>query len=203
MASNRRKWADFYEPVAYGSRTSGLVRSAFRRAGVRSLFLNALDVFARAGNFAFEMADAKEGSDACDEFELVDRFGEEVIRTGLDAAFDIAQFVECGDHNDGNPTGFRVCFELFADFEAGHAGHHDVQQNHIGFDLLDNRERLEAVGSGENLTGEYFKVSLKEFEILLVVIHDKNLGDGESGLEFRDGLWVGRNGCIGERSGGV
>src|SRR5258708_6938705 len=61
-----------------------------------------------AFEFAFEVAHAEKAFDAREKFEFVDRFGEEVVGSGFDAAFDVAKLVEGGDHNDGDVAGFGV-----------------------------------------------------------------------------------------------
>lgn len=135
-----------------------------------------------AVEFGFVLADAEEGFDAGDEFELVDGFGEEVVGAGFDAAFDVAEFVEGGDHEDGDVAGFGVGLEAAADFEAGHAGHHDVEEDEVGFDLGDFFQSVDAVDGDVEGAVEGFEVGEEEFDVLGDVVDDEDGGGGELGF---------------------
>jgi hypothetical protein len=128
------------------------------------------------------LADAEEGFDAGEEFELVDGFGEEVVGAGFDAAFDVAELVEGGDHEDGDVAGFGVGFEAAADFEAGHAGHHDVEEDEVGFDLGDFFEGIDAINGDVEGAVEGFEVGEKELDVLGDVVDDEDGGGGELGV---------------------
>lgn len=142
------------------------------------------------------MADAEEGFDAGDEFELVDGFGEEVVGAGFDAAFDVAEFIEGGDHEDGDVAGFGVGLEAAADFEAGHAGHHDVEEDEVGFDLGDFFQSVDAVDGDVEGAVEGFEVGEEELDVLGDVVDNEDGGGGELGF-------VGGRGGSGGGHGGL
>jgi hypothetical protein len=147
------------------------------------------------------VADAEEGFDAGEEFEFVDGFGEEVIGAGLDAAFDVAELVEGGDHEDGDVAGFGGGFEAAADFEAGHAGHHDVEEDEVGVGLGDFFEGIDAVDGDVDGAVERFEIGLHEFDVLGIVIDDEDGAGGEVGVVARQSGGCGGGGGSGGHSG--
>lgn len=154
----------------------GVVRRWGRRLGVGVVGAESLDFGEGAFELLFEESDAEEGFDASAEFDAVDGFGEEVVGAGFDGAFDVADFGEGGDHDDGDVACVGCFFEFFAELEAGHAGHHDVEEDEVGGALFDGAEGVEAVGGGADGAAEFFEVGLEEFEILFVVVDDEDGG---------------------------
>ena len=65
--------------------------------------------------FVGEVPDAQQRTDEGLQLEIVDRFGEKVVAAGFDGAFDVALFVQRGDHQDGDLAAIGVALELLAD----------------------------------------------------------------------------------------
>jgi len=80
-----------------------------------------------------------------EQFQFLNRFGEEIVGPRIDCPFDISQFIEGSDHQDHDPLEFRILFELLADFEAAELGHHHVEQNQVWAEGSRFVERLPAV----------------------------------------------------------
>jgi len=98
------------------------------------------------------------------------------LLTGLErnSSVPVADLVERGDHHDGDGAGGGVGLDLPADLEAAHAGHHHVEQDEIGLDLIELRDRLLAVGRGVDLTGQRFEVGLEQLEVLGVIVDNED-----------------------------
>jgi hypothetical protein len=138
---------------------------------------------------AFELADPQEGSDAGDEFEAVNGFGEEVVGPGVDSPFDIADFVEGGDHDDGDIAEPGIGADFFADLEAAHAGHHDIKDDDVRVEFAYAFECFDAIAGDFDAAGEGFEVGLEEFEVLFVVVNEQNgRGFAVEALEQFDGF---------------
>ena len=67
------------------------------------------------------------------EFEKADRFGEVRRCARLHAIFDIGGHALGGNHDDGNACQRRVAPHQTQDIQPGDFGHHDVEQDDIGF----------------------------------------------------------------------
>ncbi len=91
------------------------------------------------------MTDTQKASNACLKFEFVHGLGQKIIGARLDAAFDVADFIEGGDHDDRNTAGARVGLEFLADLEATHARHHHIQKDEIRIFPIDGFERFDAI----------------------------------------------------------
>jgi len=74
----------------------------------------------------------REVSDARDERQVVDRFGEEIVGAGFEPLQQIAGLIERGDHDHGDMLRPEIRLEPPADFEAVHARHHDVEEDDVG-----------------------------------------------------------------------
>ena len=83
--------------------------------------------------------------------QIVDRLGEEIVGTGLQAAYAIRRLVERGDHDDRDMGRARIGLQPLADLEAVHFRHHDVEQDHIDLGSIANVEGVAAIARGEDV----------------------------------------------------
>src|SRR5690606_7994163 len=140
-----------------------------------------------------------------EQFELVDGLGDEVVGAAFAGLFDVAQFVEGGDHEDLDVAGGRVALELAADLEPAHAGHHDVQEDQVGVVSGNLLEGFDSVEGGDEPDRKAFEERLEQFDVLDVVIDDQD-GRGRQGCRVGvgGGCGVSHNGLPRVyRSGGV
>lgn len=140
----------------------------------RAIGLEAADGIDRGLELAFELPNPDERGDPCHEFEAIDGLGEEVVGPGIDGSFDIANFIQCRHHDDGDVTEFSIRFDFFADLKAAHAGHHDVEDDDVGVDVGDALHGFEAVARGDDGARHVIEIGLKKFEVLFVVVDQKD-----------------------------
>ena len=76
------------------------------------------------------------GLDSCQQFRLVERFGDIIHTAGFQSLHDIERVVHCREEDDRDFFRIRSGFQLLADFKTSQAGHHDVQQNEVEGCLL-------------------------------------------------------------------
>ncbi len=67
-----------------------------------------------------------------DQRDVVDRLGEEIVGAGFQPLHPVGGLVERGDHDHRNMLGARLGLQPPADLETVHAGHHHVEQDHVG-----------------------------------------------------------------------
>ncbi len=81
--------------------------------------------------FVGELLEFEQRLDAREEFFRKDRFVEEIVGAGFNAAEAILAVAQSGNENDGDEAGRRIFFQLTAKIVAGFAGHDDVEQDEI------------------------------------------------------------------------
>src|SRR5579863_573876 len=67
-----------------------------------------------------------------DQFKAVNRFGDVVVATALEAGFHVLLFAAGGHQDDGGIPQTALQAHALAGFEAVHARHHDIHQDKIG-----------------------------------------------------------------------
>lgn len=152
--------------------------------------LGAAEFGHRLLELTLEDAEADEGADSGDEFEPVDGFGEEIIGAEFDGSFNVGDLVERGDNDDGYVLGGGIGLEFAADLEPGHAGHHDIEEDEVRSFGGDGVEGLDAIAGLADVGTEIVEVGREQFEVLLVVVHDEDVGSGEGGLIRACGRWA-------------
>ena len=80
--------------------------------------------------------------DSGDEGKIVDRFGEEVVGTGLEPLHPVPRLIERRHHDDRNMLRARLGLEPAANLEPVHAGHHHVEQDDVSSLARADLERL-------------------------------------------------------------
>ena len=109
----------------------------------------------------------------------LERFGQVIFRAHLDPFDDAFQVAIGGNDNDGDRPRCWVSFGFFEHAEAIHDGHHDIEQNQIGFFALDSLQSFLSICSGEEFV--FGSVEFL-FEIVYVkgfVVYDQDAGFGE------------------------
>ena len=97
------------------------------------------------------------GVDARAQDRRVERLGQEVVGAGLQTADDALGVVDARDHDHGQVAELLVGLDALEDLDAVHAGHLDVEQDHVGRVLADRRQGRGPVvrrGGSEPLSGE-------------------------------------------------
>ena len=123
---------------------------------------------------AFELSYAKKRADTGEQFEFVDWLGEKIICARVDCSFDITDFVERGDHDDWDVSCIGIFFEMLADLEAAHFGHHDIEEDDVWCGFVDRVDGLEPVVCDPDIATEFIEVGVEEFEVLLVVVDNQH-----------------------------
>lgn len=108
------------------------------------------------------------------EFHLIDGFGEEVVGTGRDGAFDVAKFAQGGHHEDDDLGRLGILFELSTDLEAAEFRHHDVEQDQVRIEAGNFVERILAIDCHFGLAIDIDEIGLHQFAIGGIIIRDKD-----------------------------
>lgn len=90
---------------------------------------------------------AAETLDRLQELRRTEGLGKVQVRARRRAAPAFALLIRSREQHHSGCAPFRVCFDAFADFEAIHTGHHDVQDNHVSARHAQSREPGFTVGS--------------------------------------------------------
>ncbi len=93
--------------------TSKATRDLFRANGR----LEFREIRERTIKLALEMPDAQQTANSTKQFDLVDRFCQEIIGASLDAAFEVGRLIQRGDHQDEEILGVRIGANFPTDFE--------------------------------------------------------------------------------------
>ena len=110
-----------------------------------------------------------------------DRLGDVVDRAEGEAAFLVLDAAHGGDEDHRNAPAVRVGLEPAADFQAGQAGHHDVEQDQVGrFIGIDDLQRLLARGGDPDaiVVAQHFT---EDGDVFRGVIDDQDALLGEQG----------------------
>ncbi len=118
--------------------------------------------------------EARQRTNAGDQRKLVDRLGEEVVRAAFEATDAVGGLVERGDHHHREMHGGRVGFQTGADFEAVHAGHHDVQQNDVAASIAAELERFGPVRRGNDVEIFGREARFQELDVRKQVVDDQD-----------------------------
>ncbi len=113
-------------------------------------------------------------TDARDQRDLVDRLGEEIVGAGFQPAHAVRRLVERGDHDDRQVRGRELALQPAADLEAVHARHHDVEQDDVAQPLLADRDRVRAVGRGEDVEIFRGEARLEQLDVGKDVVDDED-----------------------------
>ena len=105
---------------------------------------------------------------------------EKIVGAGIDGPFDVAQFVQRGNHQDHDRARGRIVLELLANLEAAQLGHHHVQENQIGLEAGHFVERVAAIDGDGDIAIDAGQKGFEQFDIGRIVV-----GDKDSALAFR------------------
>ena len=107
----------------------------------------------------------------------VEGLGQVILGPQLDAAYDTVDFVDGGNHDDGDVPQALARLHRGQHLVAVHVRHHDVEQHEIERLELEKLKRLPAVGGGGDvqitLTGE---AAAQRESIVLDVVDNKQPG---------------------------
>src|SRR6266550_1704393 len=102
------------------------------------------------------MGAAKDSLYPGQQFANRKRLGDVVVRSQLEAHHFVHFLSARGQHDDGN--GCALGLELFADIQAAHAGHHDVEDDQVGFLRNGAFQAGNAVGCGDDFVSFVLEV---------------------------------------------
>src|SRR6185369_1723865 len=80
-----------------------------------------------------------------------------------------------GEHDDRDHREARIRLDLRQNVRAAHAGHDDVEDDHIGAAPVDRRERRDAVRARLDLDATRRQHALDEHAVQLVVVHYEDM----------------------------
>jgi hypothetical protein len=81
--------------------------------------------------FVGVVLETQERASAREKFAEIERLAEKIVRSGVDAFDAVLGGGKPGDEHDGRQAGFGRAFDLPAHFETIHAGHYDVEEDHV------------------------------------------------------------------------
>jgi hypothetical protein len=123
---------------------------------------------------AGKVTDSQEALDPAEQFDLVDRFGQEIVSPVLNASLEVGRLIERGDHQDLDILRFRVGPEFLADLEAGEPRHHDVEQEQVGMKFFNDSERILTVDGRPDLAVDLREIGFEELDVLEIVVGDQD-----------------------------
>ncbi|EKD35825.1 MAG: hypothetical protein ACD_75C01764G0001 [uncultured bacterium] len=103
------------------------------------------DVVIGGVELVVERLHLEEHADASQNFRAVERFGDEVLRTGLDPHDTVFPGCICGDHNNRDIPVLFIRLDSAADLVTVHFRHHHIQQHDVHPFPLDFPQSLQAV----------------------------------------------------------
>ena len=117
------------------------------------------------------VAGPEPGPDAGHELGGLERLGHVVVGAGLEAADDVGGVRLGGQHHDRN-VGLGA--DLAADFDAVHAGKHQVQQHEVRLRGAEDVQGLSAVSAEDRLEAVIAQHNTDHLGQRLVIVHYQN-----------------------------
>ena len=121
-----------------------------------------------------KLFDAQGGSRAGEEFGLLDGFGKVVVSADFEAADFVFHLEFRGEEENGDVAGAFFGFEAFADFEAVHLRHHDVEDDDIDVFFGDDLKGGGTVGGNQAIEPGVLQADLKQTQRVPLVIHGED-----------------------------
>ena len=140
----------------------------------------------RAARLAHLAGIARVHGNAGEHFAWMNRLGYVVGATGLETGDDVLGLGEAGHEDDGDVACTEVGLEAARDFEAVHAGHHGIEQDHIRQGLRCTLQGRFAVGGDEHGVAGFVERIVEDGQVLRHIIHDEH----EIGFEAIEGRRV-------------
>jgi hypothetical protein len=148
--------------------------------------------------FVQDQLEARQAAHAGEQHDVVDRLGQEVRSARLQALDAVGAAIQRRDQHHGDVAGDGVFLEFLADGEAVHAGHHHVQQDHVGqFVGRDGQGRGAVIGH-RDLVILSRQLGLEQADIGLDIVDDQDArahdlplqqpANGVQEVRHRDGL---------------
>ena len=122
-----------------------------------------------------ERLDPQQRAHPRQQLGLVDRLGEEIVGAGFDALDTLFAGVECGDHHHRQDPPGGSFADAPAHLVAGHARHHDVEQDQVGLGVRHLLERFGAGGCGDDLVAFYGEQIRQQLDVARRVVDDEDL----------------------------
>ena len=119
---------------------------------------------------------AHQGVDARIEQEVVDRLGEEILRTRIKAADTVFGIAQRRYHDHRDVAGYRISFQAAADFVTVHAGHHNVEQDNLRVMLARHLDRLRAIAGENDGMVLRLKLCLEQTAVRLDIVDNQDPG---------------------------
>ena len=130
------------------------------------------DALGALGSSRGGLAAAQHRFDAGHHFLGVKGLDHVVVGTQLQAQHFIKGLALGGEHHH---RGVACLADAAAHFQAVHAGHHHVQQHHVGFDLIELFQAFLAVVGHRDLIALLGQVQPQQFADVGIVVHDEDL----------------------------
>ena len=123
------------------------------------------------------------------EFRSVDRFAQELFRSGIEDGQARAAVDLRGHHDDRDIRRGRIGLEQRGKFVSVHPRHHDVEQDQVRRALCNRGKRFIAIGCGEREIAFSLQQCFEQPAVLELVIDDQDHGSttghgiGSSGMD--------------------
>ena len=112
---------------------------------------------------------------ASKDIRRAERLGEKIVRPEGEANCLHLAFSQHGYDNYGSRYGDWICLQVLTDLEPAHTGHHEVQQNEVGWVFSRCHERSGSVLHQAHGVAILSEDRLQEFPITLLVVYDQDI----------------------------
>ncbi len=109
-----------------------------------------------------------------DQHDVGHRFGQKIVGAGFQPAHAIGRAVQRRYNHHRNEMRRRIGLQPAAYLEAVHVRHHDVEQNDVAFGTRADRQRLRAVGRGQDIEILGRQPRFQQLDVGGDVIDDQN-----------------------------
>ncbi len=120
------------------------------------------------------MSHSQQRPDPRRQFQFIHRLRQKIIRSRLHRLLDVRHFVQRGHHDHRDVSRLFLLLQSLAHLVPAQLRHHDVQQDQIRLFVHDTLQRRHPVVSHVYLIPLTCQISLQQFAVLLIVIHNQN-----------------------------
>ncbi len=116
----------------------------------------------------------RQRSHPCDQHDVGDRLGEEIVRARFQPSHAIGGIVERRHHHHRDEMRLRIGFQPPADLEAVHVRHHDVEQHDVALGAFADLQRLRTATGGRHVEIFRRQAGFQQLHIGWNIIDDQN-----------------------------
>ncbi len=112
--------------------------------------------------------------DTRNQFRAVEWLGDVVHAANFESLGGEFFIGGCGEENDGDLAGDGVFLEDFAEVDASHARHHDVEENEIREDGFEFEECLLGALGGDDFVAVFEEECADDLDVLGFIVDDED-----------------------------